>query len=1017
MSQPTAYTRLYNLSTYASNNPAAPYNAAQHDAEFNAVALTLSETLANLGLIQRDDGGLFNGVVTPDSLNTATINMIGDWNPRGAWVTATNYAKLDMVTPTGASLTYVCNTAHTSGATFAAGLVLGYWQLVNGTGSVAGSGVQFTTNDVILGRATAGSGGGEEIVCTAFIRTLLDDVNQGAAQTTLGLGSGSSPTFNLLTVGGLTISGLTAKSMLYSDAAKGVVSTAAPSNGQLLIGSTGNIPALAALTGTANQVIVTNGAGTITLSLPQSIGTGSTPQFTGLNLTGNFQALGDASISGHIFNPMLQASVFDYMTVAQVNDVQARTFTLDVSTPINNALAAGVGRMYPGGYLCNSSVANGSANGLKIEGDGPGATEIRFATRKDGISLTFSNQALPPQVKNLAITTAETMQAVTSITRVGAVATITTTVNHGWTNNDVIAIGGADQTEYNGYMTVTVTGLATATFAVGGVPASPATGTIKAMYAINALKIEMTPTIGTAYPIGPIVDNVEIRGVDPTTGSWSKGYLAKGTWYPSFTRSSIKGYSVIGAAFNNYHTLFGIHFSDVNAPYVQNNSFQHINSNMYDDGTVYACEGYTITGNTVVGGRVGLDFGNGIGTPVPGGWIDDNNFDVSYRGMDLKHRVQSLISNNIVSRTNTTSLAWIGILFTASDSNIVRGTVGTNVSADVTSCNVIWLGGTSKYNIISHVASDSFTAAGACVVLADTASDNVIEASTINPGLTGTVLSKITKAGGFAGVRNVINDFTVNGLVTSQNNYYSGFQRVPGTAGALATTVYSEDVSGLQRTVSDVSGYPIRDLQNFIADTSCASDQFHKARGTISAPAAAANLDNVGAHLYFARNAAGTIKGVASRTVALSAAESANEFGATETLQVSKAGTGLQTVYAASYAGVKMSMRHQNAQGIDVVAANDLALGLDGNSFDITGNTQINRLSNTDFQVGAIVYLSFVGTPTVKHNQAAGGAFKEILLAGAVDFVATANDQLVLKLRIDTASGLQKWYEQSRAVI
>ncbi len=36
---------------------------------------------------------------------------------------------------------------------------------------------------------------------------------------------------------------------------------------------------LAALTGTANQVVVTNGAGTITLSTPQSIATASTPQF------------------------------------------------------------------------------------------------------------------------------------------------------------------------------------------------------------------------------------------------------------------------------------------------------------------------------------------------------------------------------------------------------------------------------------------------------------------------------------------------------------------------------------------------------------------------------------------------------------------------------------------------------------------------------------------------------------------------------------------------------------------
>lgn len=56
-------------------------------------------------------------------------------------------------------------------------------------------------------------------------------------------------------------------------------------DGQLLIGNTtGNTLAKASLTGTANQVIVTPGAGSITLSTPQSIGTGSSPQFAGLLL-------------------------------------------------------------------------------------------------------------------------------------------------------------------------------------------------------------------------------------------------------------------------------------------------------------------------------------------------------------------------------------------------------------------------------------------------------------------------------------------------------------------------------------------------------------------------------------------------------------------------------------------------------------------------------------------------------------------------------------------------------------
>jgi hypothetical protein len=51
-------------------------------------------------------------------------------------------------------------------------------------------------------------------------------------------------------------------------------------NGQLLIGNTtGGTLAKATLTGTSDQIVVTNGAGTITLATPQSIGTASSVQF------------------------------------------------------------------------------------------------------------------------------------------------------------------------------------------------------------------------------------------------------------------------------------------------------------------------------------------------------------------------------------------------------------------------------------------------------------------------------------------------------------------------------------------------------------------------------------------------------------------------------------------------------------------------------------------------------------------------------------------------------------------
>lgn len=75
-------------------------------------------------------------------------------------------------------------------------------------------------------------------------------------------------------------------------------------DGQLLIGNTsGNTLTKAALTGTANQIVVTNGNGSITLSTPQSIGTGSSPTFAGLTLSSPLTVAnggtGDASLTAY----------------------------------------------------------------------------------------------------------------------------------------------------------------------------------------------------------------------------------------------------------------------------------------------------------------------------------------------------------------------------------------------------------------------------------------------------------------------------------------------------------------------------------------------------------------------------------------------------------------------------------------------------------------------------------------------------------------------------------------------
>lgn len=99
--------------------------------------------------------------------------------------------------------------------------------------------------------------------------------------------------------GGTGLSSWTANALCYASAATTLASLGAATNGQIPIGSTAAAPVLATLTGTASQITVTNGAGTITLATPQNIHTAATPTFAGMTLTGQLDwTTGEAVTAG-----------------------------------------------------------------------------------------------------------------------------------------------------------------------------------------------------------------------------------------------------------------------------------------------------------------------------------------------------------------------------------------------------------------------------------------------------------------------------------------------------------------------------------------------------------------------------------------------------------------------------------------------------------------------------------------------------------------------------------------------
>jgi hypothetical protein len=126
MPQPPAYARRFDFTPLAPAN--VPTSGVRANAEFDALALSVSGIRSNLARIQRDDGVLKNASVHLDSLSAVVRSLLGaGWEPKGAWVTGASYAAKDVVTE--ASNVYVCLTKHTAGV-FATDLAAQKWALL-----------------------------------------------------------------------------------------------------------------------------------------------------------------------------------------------------------------------------------------------------------------------------------------------------------------------------------------------------------------------------------------------------------------------------------------------------------------------------------------------------------------------------------------------------------------------------------------------------------------------------------------------------------------------------------------------------------------------------------------------------------------------------------------------------------------------------------------------------------------------------------------------------------------------
>lgn len=131
------------------------------------------------------------------------------------------------------------------------------------------------------------------------------------------------------------------------------------------------------------------------------------------------------------------------------------------------------------------------------------------------------------------------------------------------------------------------------------------------------------------------------------------------------------------------------------------------------------------------------------------------------------------------------------------------------------------------------------------------------------------------------------------------------------------------------------------------------------------------------------------------------------------TLQLGGRNVGNQLTLGGTYINVKN--RFSEVQGADVAsAAGAIALGTDGNSFEITGTSPITLISNVDWQNGATITLWFTSTASLTDGTANSGTDIGIELEGNANFTAAAGQSVTLQLI--EIGGTQRWRQKGKSL-
>ncbi len=310
-------------------------------------------------------------------------------------------------------------------------------------------------------------------------------------------------------------------------------------NGQLYIGSTSASVVAATLTGTTNQVIVTNGAASITLSTPQNIGTASTPTFASETLSA--------------VTNQLTLGTTNTVTISSTAPSSSRTYTIhDAGAAANFVLDTGGALTISGtattGQILTATGTNGAswqapkADGFTSTATAAGTTTLTSASTMQQYFTGSTTQTVVLPVVATLVNGArfKIVNVATGLVTIQSSGAVTVTVlpgNGGWGIFTCINTAGgtgvvswsfeAGVGEPSGGTTIAIGSGATANST-----SNIAIGTSTVASGFNAIAIGITTWARSSYAIsvgtGSIADGIGAIVIGPFSQAGQSGDVAIG---------------------------------------------------------------------------------------------------------------------------------------------------------------------------------------------------------------------------------------------------------------------------------------------------------------------------------------------------------------------------------------------------------------------------------------------------------------------------------------------------------